>query len=215
MPDPSKKWKHMDYSKAYMVLSQLKSTKPLSLPRKESKKSGQYFDRLISLENLSFLENDSIPLFERAYQIQSYILIHTDLTDVYTDVYKPDQYYHRELIDLYLFGLSITHKMLGLSHKINESDDAQDKEMQSGFRATQNTYLMMVSIILEKQKNSSVYEKDDLKRLTDSLYHSINSNRIWMEVSVRNHLKQQLRLVKDQATSDYIKNKYNQLLGSL
>ena len=215
MPDPSQIWKQSDYRQAYMVLSQLKSSQPLSLPQKGSKKSGQYFDRLVSLENLSFLKDESIPLHERAYRIQSYILIENDLADIYTNIYGEDQYYDNELIELYLFGLIITQEMLDLSYKINESNDAQDRQMQSGFGSIQYTYLTMLSYILDNQKNSAAYRIEDLERLTDSISSSVLKNKEWMEASARERLKDQMNLVIDNVSSKHIKNKYLKLIEVL
>jgi hypothetical protein len=215
MPDPDKIWKGEDYAQAYRVLSQIKSDKPLSLPRKGSKKSAPYFNRLISLDNISFLNDESIPLKERAYRIQSFILIQSDLTDIYTDIYKHDQYYSTELIDLYLFGLSVTQKMLELSYKINDSEDEEDIEIRSGFPGIQYTYLTMLSFILNKQKNSSVYRIQDLERLADSLSNSILKNEAWMETVTRNNLKQQIQTVMDSVTSIHIEDKYNHLIEVL
>lgn len=215
MPDPSKIWKHEDYRKAYTVLAQLKSTKPLSLPQKESKESGKYFNRLISVENISFLGDKSIPLNEKAFRIQSYILIQSDLTDIYTNIYGEDQYYNRELIDLYLFSLTISQRMLDLSYKINESDYTGDIGMKAGSGAVQYTYLAMLSFILDKQKNSSTYRVEDLERLTDSLSNSVIKNEEWMEVSSRENLKKQIQLVIDSVSSKHIKNEYNKLIEDL
>lgn len=215
LPDPDKVWSGEDYAKAYMVLSQLKSIQPLSLPRKGSEKSDVYFRRLISPENLSFLDDDTIPLNEKAYRIQSYLPIQSDLDDLYTDLYKRDQYYHRELIDLYLFGLRIAQHMLDLSYQINETKDEKAKQIRSAFPAIQFTYVSVLSFILEKQKNASVYEIRDLERLTDSVSNSILENRAWMPVDTRNNLKDQIGVVMDSVSSDHIERKYRHLLEVL
>jgi len=215
MPDPDRIWTGEDYAQAYMILSRLKSTQPLSLPRKGSKKSDVYFRRMISPENLSFLNNDTIPLNEKAYRIQSYLLIQSDLDDLYTDIYKKDQYYHRELIDLYLFGLSVAQHMLDLSYQINESDDEGARQIRSAFPTIQYTYMSVLSFILEKQKNASIYEIRDLERLTDSVSNSILENRAWMPADTRDNLKGQIEVVMDSTSSGYIEKKYGQLLEVL
>jgi len=215
MPDPGQIWTGKDYGQAYLVLSQLKSTQPLSLPRKGSIKSDVYFRRLVSQENLSFLNDDTISLKEKAYRIQSYLLIQSDLDDLYTDIYKRDQYYHRELIDLYLFGLTVTQHMLDLSYQINESENLEDKEIRSVFPTIQFTYLSVLSFILEKQQNASVYEIKDLERLTDSISNSILENREWMPADTKNNLKDQIRVVMESVSSDQIEKKYLHLLEVL
>ncbi len=215
MPDPDKIWKGEDYAQAYRVLSQIKSDKPLSLPRKGSKKSASYFNRLISLDNISFLNDESISLKQRAYRVQSFLLIQSDLVDLYTDIYRSDQYYHKELIDLYLFGLSVTQGMLDLSYKINESDDEEDIILRSVFPTIQYTYMTMLSFILEKQKNRSIYDIEDLDRLADSVSSSVLENKVWMEAAIRTNLKEQIQVVMDSVATIHIKDKYNHLIEVL
>ncbi|MBS0000061.1 MAG: hypothetical protein KFF73_13865 [Cyclobacteriaceae bacterium] len=215
MADPTRTWKHEDYRQAYVVLSQLRSDRPGALPRKGSNKSGKYFDRLISMDNISFLKDDAMPLMEKAMQIQSYILIQSDLTGIYTNENSQDQFYNRELIELYLFGLSIMEQMLQLSQKINESDEEEVIRMQTGLPTLRFTYLTQVAFILEKQKNSSTYLTKDLERLTDSLYNSVVKNRIWMEASTRANLEKQMLVVMDSVSSKHVRNKYENLIEIL
>lgn len=215
MPDPDSIWTGEDYRQAYVVLREISSTQPHSLPRKGSKKSGPYFKRLISQENIAFLDDDAISLKERAYRIQSFLLIQSDLDDLYTDIYRRNQYYHRELVDLYLFGLSVTQRMLDLSYQINESDDVEAIQIRSVFPTIQYTYLSMLSFILEKQQNASVYGIKDLERLTDSVSNSILENRAWIPTDTRNSLKDQIQVVMDSVSSDHIEKKYHHLLEVL
>lgn len=215
MPDPSENWKLADYRQAFVVLSQLKSEKPLSLPRKESKRSGRYFSRMISRDNLSFLHDDSLPLQEKAMQIQSYIMVHNDLTDLYTDLYTGDQYYHRELIELYIFGLHIMQEMLQLSEVINESDDAEAAWMKSGLPTLHFSYVSLVSYILDNQKFASAYDKADLEKLADSLYHSVRANSRWMDKNARSTLRQQILIVMDSVDSRHLHRNYADLLKIL
>lgn len=215
MPDPSRIWTHEDYSRANTILFHLKSDKPFSLPRKGSTKSGKYFDRLINPDNFSFLNDDSVSLSRKAFLIQSYTLIKSDLIDIYTNIYSRDQYYSRELIYLYLFGLTIAQKMLDLSYKINKSDEKGIKGMQSGFRTVQYNYLATLIFILDNQKNVSSYRVEDLEILTDSLFNSVEKNKGWMEVSTRGNLKDHIQTVIDSVSTKYIRKKYHNLIEIL
>jgi hypothetical protein len=196
-------------------MTELRYEKPLSLPRKESKKSGLFFDRMINLENFSFLEDESMSLKEKAHYIQTYMIIHSELIDVYTNIYGEDQYYNKELVYLHIFGLSIIHKMLDLAHKINASDNPEDIALQSGYSTIQYSYGTMLSMGFEIQKKSSIYQADDLGILADSISKSVIKNKIWMEASIRETLKHQINSVIDSTSSEYIKNKYYTLIESI
>ena len=215
MPDHSKIWDYKDYNEACATLSNIKSLKSFSLPRKGSKKSGEIFDRMISTDNLSFLLDESVPLYEKAHQIQKYVDIQGCFVTAYTSLNNREQYYNHELIDLYLFGLTIAQDMLDLGHLINESIEEKDIEMQSRFHSIQNLYLTMVLFVLKNQQNSYFFEEKDLIRLSEFLYYSVLINREWMEDAAVKNIEQQVKMVIENTSSDDIKKKYTMLLDEL
>jgi len=215
MPDYSKSWTLKDYQDAYNTLDLIKLKKPLSLPRKDSKISGPYFARMTDTDNLSFIYDESLTLNERAYKIQEYINVQGSLINVYTDLDNTAQYYNRELIDLYMFGLSISQYMLDLGLRINESIEENDILMQDRFNSIKNFYITMVLFILDNQKKTSLFEERDLLTLTDFLYNSISVNQTWLEPAAIEDIKQSVLLVIENSESEQIKNKYNILVEDL
>lgn len=215
MPDHSKIWDQDDYWKAYSALLKVKNQKPYSLPRKGSKKSGKLFGRMINWENFSFLSSDTLSLKEKAYSIQPFLIIQSELTDVYTNIYGEDQYYNRELIDLYLFGLTIADKMLELANKINSSNDPEDKSMQSGYDAIQFSFMSTVQFILKKQKYPSPYQEEDLERLSDSISSAVQRNLSWMSSAEKQMIGIQINDIIGSVSSRHISNNYTTLLDKL
>ncbi len=215
LPDNASVWGFEDYKSACTALDEIKFSQPLSLPKKNSNKSGIYFDRIINPENLDFTLDEAIPLKQRALKIQSYTSIHSYLIKIYTDLENTDQYYNKELIDLYIFGIIIMQNMLDLGYQINESTDTDNIEMQSGFQSIKYRYVKMILFILKNQQNSSLFEEYDLVRLSDFLSGSILLNKDWMEESAKKELKKQLLVVIDGNSSNHIVEKYNHLLEKL
>ena len=86
MPDYSSVWNFQDYSTAFAVLLKVKSEKPFALPIKDGQRSGVLFYRMISLENLSFLQDESLPLHEKAIRIKGILNIYDELIDIYTNI---------------------------------------------------------------------------------------------------------------------------------
>lgn len=215
LPDPTRIWNSKDYVDAYGALDMIKVMNPLSLPKKDSEKSGKYFNRIIDLDNLSFLLDESLSLNDRAYQIQAYINIQGSLINVYTDLENTEQYYNRELIDLYIFSLSITQNMLDLGYRINESVVDDDLEIQYAFNSIQYLYITMVLFVLDNQKKSSIFEETDLERLSDFLSNSVLENRDWMDTVATKDIKQRLREVIENTSSEQIKKKYDHLIESM
>ncbi len=214
MPDFLRVWSFEDYNEACGVLDDIKYAKPLSLPKKTSKRSGMYFDRIINLDNLDFLLEDTLSLQQKAHIIQPYVNIHKHLLRIYTDLHTREQYYNKELIDLYIFGLTITQNMLDIGFQINESIDEEDIKMQSGFLSIQYKHLNMILYVLGIQEKSTTFEKSDLERLTDLVSSSILINKDWMEPAAVEDLKLKLQKVIDNSSSEYIIEKYNSVIES-
>jgi len=212
MPDYKEIWSLQDYTNTCAILDNLKTFKPLSLPRKDSKRSGVYFKRIINPENLSFLVDESIPLNERALQIQQYVDIQGLLISIYTDIENTEQYYKRELIDLYIFGITIGQNMLDLGQRINESIDEEDISMQYAYQSIQDTYITMVLFVLGNQEKANLFEESDLERLTDFISSSIQLNKDWMDASSTGIIKQGIQKVINNSSSNYIQDKYQLLI---
>jgi hypothetical protein len=213
IPDCNRAWGMSEFGNVIATLRDIENSEPLSLPRKGSRKSGKLFEHMVSMDNLSFQNNNSLPLYERAYRMQSFVRIQSEYIDIYTDLYNREQYYNEELIDLYIYGISITQEMLNLAYKINESDEPGDIELRSGFHAIQYGHVFMLSNCLDKQKNTSVYNTEDLETLSDSIMVSIRRNMYWFDSTAVEKIKQNMRVVIDSSSSEKIRNKYSEIIN--
>lgn len=212
VPDNKKIWTQEDYIDAFIALNKLKLTKPSSLPRKNSKKSGVFFDRMISDENFSFLKVDTVSLSEKAYQIQYYSSIQNELITLYTNVLTKDQYYYRELIELYIFGLNVTQKKLDLADKIMRSDETADKNLQYGLYSVQLGYLEMVLYILENHNLSTSYTEKDHARLSKGVIESVKNNKDWMKPNDVEKLKEKFQMAINNTPSKIAMKNYSELI---
>ena len=204
-----------DYLEACRVLDTIKIEMPKSLPRKNSKRSGVYFDRIINTENLMFLNDESLTLMERAYRIQKYVDIQGFLITIYTDLDNTVQYYNQELIELYIFGLTICQSMLDLGYRINESVEDAEIGMQSRFNTIQYVYITMVLFILENQEKESLFINQDLERLSNVISSSVQLNKDWMEPAAKEDIKQRLQNIVNNTSSGHIRGKYRSLIESM
>ncbi|MCK5068149.1 MAG: hypothetical protein KAR16_11940 [Bacteroidales bacterium] len=135
----------------------------------------------INLENLSFLQDETLPLHAKARTIKWWFDIYHELYIVYTNVRMKRQYYIRELVDIDIFGVGMVHKMLDLGNEINESEDPSDVAMQSGVPAIQQMYLDLLIEVFEKQQHTSRYPEQTLELLSDSLSNSVRRNMHWFD----------------------------------
>ncbi len=208
IPAPDKIWSYMDYQKALAGLTQLKLKDEFALPTKDSPRSSALFYRLIDIGNMTFLNDDSMPLFQKAQMAKRYLEIQRELTDLYTDIRRREQYYNRELIDIYIFGLEILQKMLHLANLINQSDNPMDVDLQTGYHSIQVLYVSHVIWMLNEQKNTSKYLEPDLEVLADSITQSVEQNKYWLDTSFTKELKKALHVAIDSSSSDNVKEKY-------
>jgi len=206
--DPSKVWTAEDIRIAIDVLSGIKWSKPYTLPRKGSKKSGVLFDRMISLENMTFLQDDTLKLHDKAYLSLEFLELYDKWKDVYTHPIWEKQYYHRELVDINISEVRLTEIMVELTVKIMASNDPVDVMLQSGVPNVKSNYVASLINALDLQDHTSQFQKNDLELIADSLSSSIMRNREWMDSVSKNMIKKSINIVLDSTSSDYVKEKY-------
>jgi len=212
MPDPSRIWTYEDYENACVILDNLKTMCPYSLPRYRSARSGEYFSRIVEPENLSFVQDDTIPLHDRAYRIQEYMDIQGYLITIYTTMDTARQMYNSELIELYIFGITIAQNMLDLGQMINESVDENDMQMQYAFQSIQNMYIRTVLFVLENQSKANFFKEEDLARLSQFISESILLNEDWIVPEAMEEIKQRIRRIADDTSSERIRDAYVKLI---
>lgn len=215
VPDYTRVWHMEDYSNAFFALNTLKYENPKALPVRKSEKSGELFSRMISIDNLSFLQDETLPLWARADMIKWFVNTLMELKVVYTIVGTEQQYYARELMDIDIFRVSVAHKMLDLGLKINESEDPSDISMQSDYPHIQMMYLNIISELLEEQQYTSLYPQQTLELLADSLSSSVKRNMHWFDENASGRLKQSISTVLESTSSPKIKGEYSELIEVL
>lgn len=215
MPDQDKLSSNNDYMRAISVLYKLKSKNPLSFPRKHSKKSEAVFACLINKDNLSFVNDTTLSLHDRAMQIQTLSTLQNTELQMYTDILKSEQYYNEELIDIYIYGLFVCEKMFELAGKINNSKAEADIAMQRGSRVVVNGYLNIISRTLNEQVKSGIYSNRNLKRLSTEVSNSLIENQQWFESSDRQKISVEIQKVIEKSHIGYVKNNYQKIITRL
>jgi hypothetical protein len=215
VPDHSIPWNFQDYLTTFGVLKNLKIEEPFALPVKESQKSNALFYRMISLENLGFLQDESLPLHEKAQRIKGYLGVFEDLADLYTNMLMKEQYYNPELVEIWIFGLNVTEKMVELAEQINESELPDDQKLARGYYMIREIYQLVVLDILKHQQYTSQFVESDLELLTDILFAGVQRNLEWIDEETSQKIKQALQTVIDSTSSRNIRNNYLELLEIL
>ncbi len=212
MPEYDSVWNYEDYETVFLVLNTLKYNSPYALPVKDSEKSGILFSRIVNIENLSFLKDETLPLHEKAQIIKGWFGIYRGLYLVYGSAQMKRQYYIRELTDIDIFAVRLAQKMLDLGSEINKSNDPSDVAMQSGYPSIQKMYIDLLTEILVKQQQTSQYPNQTLELLSDSLSNSVRRNMGWFDEDASAIIKQEMLTVIDSTSSQKINNNYKDLI---
>jgi len=215
MPDHKKVWTNDDYIGANITLSSLKMNDPLSLPRKNSRKSGEVFKRMVNEENLAFIYDTVFPLRTKAYAIQYFPRFQSEMEQFYTIEYKGKSYYAEELLDLDIFGLTVQDKMLELAGIINRSDDEDVESIRSGMEAVKYNYLKLIPRLLDKLVANNVYSAEGSERLSKALSSSLKKNIEWMTTENKNYLVAQLKNTIEKIKSAEVKSNLENCLKIL
>jgi len=211
IPDPGKVWDFDEIRMAHYSLSGIKWDKPYTLPRKDSKKSGVLFDRMITLENMTFLHNDTLKLYEKGYQSLEFLKLIENWKDLYTNPVWKKQYYQRELVDININEVRVTEIMVDLTKKIMVSEDSVDIMMQEGVPKIKLNYVSSFINALSVQGHTSEFLKNDIERMTDSLSSSIMRNKEWLDSASTNKIRNSMHNIVDSTSLDYVKERYQMI----
>jgi hypothetical protein len=215
MPDHKKLWSDEDYIKALTTLSNLRISNQLSFPKKHSRKSGAVFERLVDDKNLSFVNDKTLSLSDKAHKIQYFAGFQNDLRRMYTDELKSEQYYGKELIYIYVYGLFIYKKMFDVAGEIMKSNEESVVSMKSGLKAVQFGYVRLITIIIGEQGKSRIYQAKDLETLSMEASNSLIENLEWIEPSDRQIITSLIQSSIGIFPSEYIKDNYRKALQEL
>ncbi len=215
IPDPKKVWGITEIGIAIDVFSGMKWDKPYNLPRKGSKRSGVLFDRMISLENMQFLHNDTVKLRDKALLSLQFLQVFEKWKDVYTHPMWKRQYYHRELVDININEIRVTETMVDLTKQVMASNDPADVMLQQGVPQVKMNYISSLINALNLQSYTSQFLEKDLELLADSLSATISRNKVWMDSISMDRLKKSMNVVLDSTSSEYVKEKYEMLVDDL
>jgi hypothetical protein len=215
MPDHTKLWSNKAYTQAFNVLSKVKLNNPLSYPRKDSRKSGVVFSRFVNKENLSFLDDPSISLIDKAFEMQTLSSAQSTLRRKYTDEFRTEQYYNEELIETYIFGLYVQERMFELARIILNSDDVHLANMKAGIKMVANGYVQLSCLLLGEQIKSDVYKKKGLDRLSTEMARSLKDNLKWLEPADLQKITVSIQNAIEKAPTEYVKNQYQEVLEAI
>lgn len=215
MPSVDTVWTEEKLLKAHNTIAYQRSKNFFALPKKESRRSSAVFNRIISRENLFFLDDTTLSLRDKAYDIQSFSSFLHELGRMYTDVFRSRQYYSAELIDIYTFELYVRKKMFELADKIDRSDKPDDIRMQQGRIAIVAGYVHLVGSLMGEQVRTRSYSRGELEKLRNEVVQSITENIHYLDNGSKQKIAADIKNLLEKHPAGYIGRKYNKALKTL
>ena len=215
IPQINRPWTNDEFVSAVNILRLIKERDSLALPRYDSKRSGDLFKHMISMENLAFLKGELFSLHDKTFMLQNFLNIEGMLTGIYMNRQSGLQYYSKELTRLYIFAITITQKMLDLAYEINISENRDARCMKSGLPAVQHIHEKMLIYVLKEQGHTDSYATDDLEIMGDSISAAIRRNMDWFDSRTIAFLRTELMTIADRSGSEKIRNDYLDLSKQL
>lgn len=201
--------------KAHITLGNVRTKNFQQLPRRDSRKSGAVFNRIISKENLSFLDDPSKSLRDKAYEIQTIGPFISEVSRMYTDNFRTEQYYSEELIDIYIFEMYVRKRMLDLAEQIINSKEPEVIAMQSGRPAIVRGYVNVITNLIRQQEKTKAFSVRQLKKLNKEVANSILENVKYLDTQSKQDISSEINRFNDKSKEGYLGKDFANVLKAL
>ena len=215
MPEINIVWPQSKLMEAYNSLLTVKTKSFHSLPRKGSRKSGAVFNQLLNKENLSFIDDPEKPLREKALDTQPVGLFVSELSRLYTDNFKTEQYYSEELIEIFIYEMYVRKRMLGLAEQIMQSTDPETISMQAGRNGIVRGYVNLITTLIRNQEKTEAFSARQLKKLTNEVAISLKETIQYLDPETKKIISSEIKKVTDSSVSASLKKTNEELLQLL
>jgi hypothetical protein len=207
MPNPEKIWQNMEYDQCIVTLSNLKKENSKSLPQLKSEKSSILFRRLISPENLLFINDSSIDLQKRSIQLQFISANFGKLLLLYYQNDASKQYYSNEVAEIIIFGFKMAEESFILTNDLLKNVSVLNEEMKLGIQNLKDGYRNTILGTLSELERSNQYHVEDLEKLSIALNKNIRANIKWIDPNVRLEIKKQITKITQKKYSQIVNDK--------
>ena len=215
MPNPEKIWQNSDYDKCLVILSDVKKENSESLPQLNSQKSSILFRRIISPENLLFINDSSIDLQKRSIQLQYITTNYGKLLLLYYQNDNAKLFYSNEVTELIIFGFKITQETFSLMNDVLKNVTILNEEMKSGIQQIKDGYQKTIIGTLYELDRSTKYQVEDLEKLSTALRQNIMTHIKWIDPKVRLKIKEQIMKITQKEYSPIVNENLRDIMNML
>jgi hypothetical protein len=215
VPSPEKIWHSDEYDKCIVILTDVKKENIKSLPQFNSKKSNTFFQRLISPENLLIINDSTIDIQQRVFQLQYLTSNFGKLVFLYYQNDNSKEYYSKEMVELFIFGLRINEATFNFANTIMQKAKIINEQMKLGIQNMKNGYKNTIVGMLDELERNSAYNIEDLEKLSLELKNNIDRNIDWIEPNTRLEIKEKITKMTQNEYSLVVNNNLIQIIKKL
>lgn len=168
MPAHDRSWSGADMTRAANILVAIARKDVGQLPRYQSQRSGEAFERLTADDNLGFYRNRSLPIEQRLPDALNYMESSNQIHKSYLAAFNQHAVGDSELVELTGAQLRLSVVMI---HLVNEFLPTLDKDdptypvRMKGLEGMKNGMAIIVAGSLQTLTESHAYRTSELKRL--------------------------------------------------
>lgn len=208
LPIIDKKWTYEDIESSISILEKLKNRDSLPLPKLKSKKSSEYFKKiLLELPKVDLSDSlnlnqqfQNFDLFQKAASKLSYMYGYTELEQIY---------YSNESVELEKLSIQEATKTGQLYFDfIKKPSSSSNEKLQNGlFKVFEST--------LEAHESYNKYDSKDKIELAKTIAN--NLEKIWrnLDLDLRNKLLIQIQNISENNEIKEVRKIYNKLYNNI
>jgi hypothetical protein len=167
-PAPDRSWLAADYVQAARTLETISREQDVDLPRWRSERSGTYFQRMISEENLAPINNRTLPIETRMGLMVDFMSGLKPLTLLYLKPFQQGRKYGDELVEVMGFELRFYAQSLDVIDEFIATLDSKNPKYAVRLSAVQGLRQALAQIVdgsLHSLTERNLYRTEALLRL--------------------------------------------------
>jgi hypothetical protein len=213
-PASDRLWTGKDYAAANDVLSKLADSDPSALPRFHSPRSGAYFDRFISPENIAPLKNQKLSINTRMALGLDLFEGPKQLAVVYMNAAKPGAVFDEELAELLGYQLVLIGSSLDVIEQFVKELDPADPKLRvrvDGLMQLRSGLATVIDGCLIATTEAQIYRVESRRRLGDFLSQTLPRIAIELPRLTREELPNRLSQMAEKESDPTLKATLNKL----
>lgn len=215
VPDEADTWSGIEMKQAKAALFRISLQESSHLPRYQSDKSGELFERLTADENLDMYRNLSLSIDQRIPDALDYLQSSSKILGLYLEAFDQHAVGGSEIVELRGASLRLSVIIMKLFNEFLPTIDKGDPTYlvrMNGLKKMRHGTALMVEDHLRVLAESQLYHTSDLKRMVGYLQSTLPEILPELSKADRSKILNRLRSLRDESKLQYLKTELGALV---